>query len=239
MKAEQKKSLKIVVLLAGACLCLVLLISILVFTQQSWLPLLAQQFDNVTGGQDPYPTYTELPTYTFFPTYTELARFVISDTPQVTATPGFRTELLPNYEMTVVIPSDWNVWETNPRKYDGYGDTCYDYLIDSPDYRHEVKISVVCGGHGAAPSPCPSDFEIVAPIREKTLIRFPDKELPRKYIYASATFSPGCTAPSPESIWMKFHGELHDFYVSYQYVGDGSPDFALADGIVLSFLGNP
>jgi hypothetical protein len=220
-------------LLAGLSFCLVLSIAILFLTQQYWLPALAQKFGMESSIQEPYPTYTPPPTYTFFPTYTEFYGYSSS------LTPGYIQKLLSNYEMTITIPSDWNIWETNPRKYDGYGDTCYDYLIDSPDYQHEIKISVICGGHGAVPAPCPPDIEIIAPIQDSKIIRLPDPDLPNKFIYATAKFMPECASPIPESVWLKFHGELHDYYISYQYNGDKRPDLVLADEIVLSFLNNP
>jgi hypothetical protein len=142
--------------------------------------------------------------------------------------------------MGISIPSNWNVWETNPRKYDGVGDTCFDYLVDSPDYKHEIKIYVTCGAWDAMPSPCQQDTVYLEKIQDVTIVRFPDQDIPNKYYYATAYVNAECTVPNPPSIWLKFHGELHAFLIMYSYNGnDGNIDLPLADTIVLSFLHNP
>ncbi|HEX7540788.1 MAG TPA: hypothetical protein VF352_01540 [Anaerolineales bacterium] len=79
--------------------------------------------------------------------------------------------------------------ETNPRKYDGYGDTCVDYLIDSPDYAHEIKIYVTCGAWDATPYPCPENTVALEDIQGSTIVRIPDQYTPNKYHYATAYYS--------------------------------------------------
>jgi hypothetical protein len=194
-------------------------------TRSVWVPFVASVMPSNRPSQTAYPTYTLLPTYTLVPTQ------------RLINTPEFKTGYLPNYNMHITIPSSWNIWETNPRKYNGDGPTCYDYLIDSPDYQQEIKIYVICGGWDTQDTNCPNGTVSIGEIQATKIVRFPDKLTPNKYIYATSYLSGECMVPGEASVWLKFHGEVKAYFITYSYSGNANLD--LADSIVLSFLHNP
>jgi hypothetical protein len=227
-----KNNYAIPLIIIVSFLIIFILVSITVISTRSiWVPFVASVMPSNKPSQTPYPTYTPLPTYTVISTST------IFPTPSLANTPEFITGYLPNYDMMVTIPSNWNIWETNPRKYNGDGATCYDYLIDSPDYQQEVKIYVICGGWDTLDMACPSGTVAIGEIQATKIVRFPDKLNPNKYIYASSYLTGDCMVPGEASVWLKFHGELQAYFINYSYSGNANLD--LADSIILSFLHNP
>jgi hypothetical protein len=213
------------IILIALVIIFVLFSITVISTSSVWVPYVASAMPGNRASQTAYPTYTPLPTYT------------LAATQKIISTPEFITGYLPNYNMNISIPNNWNIWEVNPRKYDGYGDTCYDYLIDSPDYQQEVKIYVICGAWGSAGDFCPAGVVSIGIIQNTSIVRFPDPSTTKKYIYATSYGEAECSIPGEASVWLKFQGELHPYFITYSY--SGNADLELADSIVLSFLHNP
>lgn len=124
---------------------------------------------------------------------------LIVDEPRI----EWKTVNMELYDLTVIIPSEWQIHEINRREEDkmfgaGIGHDCADYMIVSPDGSQTLFLKMPCEMSDGGPGPCPPNMTTVEPVNDKAFIYRHQSQGVFYYSYAGYVEFTGVDGPKED-----------------------------------------